>query len=82
MGVACFLLEHFRESDFRQYFAMTQAEIEKGNKRLAFTLAHCMKLGQAKRSRNARQFDQYVERLAESDNDIRGLLVDRKKSSS
>jgi len=82
MGVACFLLEHFLESDFRQYFAMTQVEIEKGNKRLAFTLAYCMKFGQAKRSRNARQFDQYVERLAQADNDIRELLVDRKKKSS
>lgn len=58
-GVACCVLEHILEHHFDPYFDHAIAHIQEGNRRFAYTLAYCWKLGQAESPGNADRFDAF-----------------------
>src|SRR4051812_48741401 len=80
--VACALLEHLLEFDFRTYFGKSKAVIEQGNCRFAYTLAYCMKLGDAAKARNAQRFDKFIERLATTNKEVAVLQLERARPVS
>jgi hypothetical protein len=80
-GVACFLVEHMLEHDFLTYFNRAKRLIEKGNRRFAFTLAYCQKLGQGQERANARRFDTFIGQLATTHREVAVLLRARAKRS-
>jgi hypothetical protein len=51
------------EDHFREYFSRAKAAILEGNRRFAFTLGLCYKLGQAKKPRNANALDDFLASL-------------------
>ena len=58
-GIACCVLEHILEHHFDPYFDQSLAHIQHGNRRFAYTLAYCWKLGEAELPVNATRFNAF-----------------------
>lgn len=59
-GVACCVLEHILEYNFRAYFERCKQIILSGNKRFVLTLSTCAKFGQAEEPVNSAAFDAFL----------------------
>jgi hypothetical protein len=73
-GIACFVLEHLLEHHFSTFFPRVSDLIEDGNAEFAYTLACCLRLGQAERPDNAKAFDHLVERLQQSHPEVKSYF--------
>ena len=80
-GIACCVLEHLLEYHFSVYFPRVKEIIKNGEKRFAYTLACCYKMGQAKQKDNARVLDGFIGYLTKTHAEVDEYLRSQRQGS-